>query len=142
MFIQIDDGFTTGFIRQGFKCATRACRKEARHLGGVRIQPAKKKYQVSTARESNAGRVRPAGPNCCPKAAQNTKIDLRTFFSSKNSRRRAEKRKTKQKKQKKKPPACRGEGSAVGLQLRVRFVPAALLAAGCAKDCTGSPVRF
>jgi hypothetical protein len=24
--------------------------------------------------------------------------------------------------------ACRGEGSAVGLQLRVRFVPAALLA--------------
>jgi hypothetical protein len=27
-----------------------------------------------------------------------------------------------------KSPACRGEGSAVGLQLRVRFVPAALLA--------------
>jgi hypothetical protein len=29
---------------------------------------------------------------------------------------------------KKKLSACRGEGSAVGLQLRVRFVPAALLA--------------
>jgi hypothetical protein len=29
---------------------------------------------------------------------------------------------------KKKLPACRGEGSAGGLQLRVRFVPAALLA--------------
>jgi hypothetical protein len=29
---------------------------------------------------------------------------------------------------KKKLPACRGEGSAAGLQLRVRFVPAALLA--------------
>jgi hypothetical protein len=28
---------------------------------------------------------------------------------------------------KKKLSACRGEGSAVGLQLRVRFVPAALL---------------
>jgi hypothetical protein len=32
------------------------------------------------------------------------------------------------KKKKKKLSACRGEGSAVGLQLRVRFVPAALLA--------------
>ena len=31
-------------------------------------------------------------------------------------------------KKKKKLSACRGEGSAVGLQLRVRFVPAALLA--------------
>jgi hypothetical protein len=30
--------------------------------------------------------------------------------------------------EKKKLSACRGEGSAVGLQLRVRFVPAALLA--------------
>jgi hypothetical protein len=29
---------------------------------------------------------------------------------------------------KKKPPACRDGGSAAGLQLRVRFVPAALLA--------------
>jgi hypothetical protein len=29
---------------------------------------------------------------------------------------------------KEKLPACRGEGSAAGLQLRVRFVPAALLA--------------
>jgi hypothetical protein len=29
---------------------------------------------------------------------------------------------------KKKLSACRGEGSAVGLQLRVRFVPASLLA--------------
>jgi hypothetical protein len=28
---------------------------------------------------------------------------------------------------KKKSSACRGEGSAAGLQLRVRFVPAALL---------------
>jgi hypothetical protein len=28
--------------------------------------------------------------------------------------------------EKKKSPACRGEGSAAGLQLRVRFVPAAL----------------
>jgi hypothetical protein len=37
--------------------------------------------------------------------------------------------------------ACRGEGSAVGLQLRVRFVPAALLAV-LTKDCTGSPVCF
>jgi hypothetical protein len=33
-----------------------------------------------------------------------------------------------QQKRKKKLSACRGEGSAVGLQLRVRFVPAALLA--------------
>jgi hypothetical protein len=32
------------------------------------------------------------------------------------------------KKKKKKSSACRGEGSAVGLQLRVRFVPAAMLA--------------
>jgi hypothetical protein len=32
------------------------------------------------------------------------------------------------KKKKKKLSACRGEGSVVGLQLRVRFVPAALLA--------------
>jgi hypothetical protein len=32
------------------------------------------------------------------------------------------------KKKKKKLSACRGEGSAVGLRLRVRFVPAALLA--------------
>jgi hypothetical protein len=32
------------------------------------------------------------------------------------------------KKKKKKLSACRGEGSAVGLQLRVRFVSAALLA--------------
>jgi hypothetical protein len=32
------------------------------------------------------------------------------------------------KKKKEKLSACRGEGSAVGLQLRVRFVPAALLA--------------
>jgi hypothetical protein len=32
------------------------------------------------------------------------------------------------KKKKKKLSACRGEGSAVGLQLRVLFVPAALLA--------------
>ena len=32
------------------------------------------------------------------------------------------------KKKKKKLSACRGEGSAVGLQLRVRFLPAALLA--------------
>jgi hypothetical protein len=31
-------------------------------------------------------------------------------------------------KKKKKLSACRGEGSVVGLQLRVRFVPAALLA--------------
>jgi hypothetical protein len=31
-------------------------------------------------------------------------------------------------KKKKKLPACRGGGSAAGLQLRVRFVPAALLA--------------
>jgi hypothetical protein len=35
----------------------------------------------------------------------------------------------KKKKKKKKLSACRGEGSAVGLQLRVRFVPAALLEA-------------
>jgi hypothetical protein len=34
--------------------------------------------------------------------------------------------------------ACHGEGSAAGLQLRARFAPAA----GYAKDCTGSPVRF
>jgi hypothetical protein len=34
----------------------------------------------------------------------------------------------KKKKKKKKLSACRGEGSVVGLQLRVRFVPAALLA--------------
>jgi hypothetical protein len=33
----------------------------------------------------------------------------------------------KKKKKKKKLSACRGEGSVVGLQLRVRFVPAALL---------------
>jgi hypothetical protein len=45
-------------------------------------------------------------------------------------------------KKKKKLSACRGEGSVVGLQLRVRFVPAALLATGYAKDCTGSPVCF
>jgi hypothetical protein len=32
------------------------------------------------------------------------------------------------KEKKKKLSACRGEGSAAGLQLRVRFVPAALLA--------------
>jgi hypothetical protein len=32
------------------------------------------------------------------------------------------------KKKKKKLSACRGEGSVVGLQLRVRFLPAALLA--------------
>jgi hypothetical protein len=32
------------------------------------------------------------------------------------------------KKEKEKLSACRGEGSVVGLQLRVRFVPAALLA--------------
>jgi hypothetical protein len=32
------------------------------------------------------------------------------------------------KKKKKKLSACRGEGSVVGLHLRVRFVPAALLA--------------
>jgi hypothetical protein len=37
--------------------------------------------------------------------------------------------------------ACRGEGSAAGLQLRVRFVPAALLAM-LGTDCTGSPVCF
>jgi hypothetical protein len=43
-------------------------------------------------------------------------------------------------KEKKKLHACRGEGSAAGLQLRVRFVPAG--AAGYAKDCTGSPVCF
>jgi hypothetical protein len=36
--------------------------------------------------------------------------------------------KNKVRRKKKKSPACRGEGSAVGLQLRVRFVPAALLA--------------
>jgi hypothetical protein len=40
-----------------------------------------------------------------------------SFFFGKERRRR-----------KKKSSACRGEGSAVGLQLRVRFVPAALLA--------------
>jgi hypothetical protein len=34
----------------------------------------------------------------------------------------------KKKKKKKKLSACRGEGSAVGPKLRVRFVPAALLA--------------
>jgi hypothetical protein len=34
----------------------------------------------------------------------------------------------KKKKKKRKLSACRGEGSVVGLQLRVRFVPAALLA--------------
>ena len=39
------------------------------------------------------------------------------------------------KKKKKELSACRGEGSVVGLQLRVRFVPAALLV-GYAKDCT------
>jgi hypothetical protein len=33
------------------------------------------------------------------------------------------------KKKKKKLSACHGEGSAVGLQLRVRFVPASLLVA-------------
>jgi hypothetical protein len=40
------------------------------------------------------------------------------------------KKKKKKKKEEKKGrlSACRGEGSAVGLQLRVRFVPAALLA--------------
>jgi hypothetical protein len=42
------------------------------------------------------------------------------------------------------PPAVAGgEGSVVGLQLRVRVVLAALLAASCARrDCTGSPVCF
>ena len=48
-------------------------------------------------------------------------------------------------KEKNKSPACRGlrggEGSVSGLQLRVRFVPAALLAM-LTKDCTGSPVCF
>jgi hypothetical protein len=34
-------------------------------------------------------------------------------------------------KEKKKSPACRGEGSAAGLQLRVRFAPAALLDVAC-----------
>jgi hypothetical protein len=38
-------------------------------------------------------------------------------------------------KKKKKLSACRGEGSVAGLQLRVRFLPAALLAM-LAKDCT------
>jgi hypothetical protein len=37
-------------------------------------------------------------------------------------------KKKKKKEEKKRPPACRGGGSAAGLQLRVRFVPAALLA--------------
>jgi hypothetical protein len=41
----------------------------------------------------------------------------------------------------KKLSACHGEGSAAGLQLRVRFA-CACCAAGYAKDCTGSPVRF
>ena len=35
---------------------------------------------------------------------------------------------TAKEEEKKKLSACRGEGSVVGLQLRVRFVPAALLA--------------
>jgi hypothetical protein len=36
--------------------------------------------------------------------------------------------KKKKKKKNNRSSACRGEGSVVGLQLRVRFVPAALLA--------------
>jgi hypothetical protein len=52
----------------------------------------------------------------------------------------------------KKLSACRGEGSVVGLQLRVRFVPAALLAVlrtvlalqcvSKARDWTGHVVRW
>ena len=47
--------------------------------------------------------------------------------ASKNEEEEEEKKKEEEEK-KKKLSACRGEGSAVGLQLRVRFVPAALLA--------------
>jgi hypothetical protein len=37
-------------------------------------------------------------------------------------------------------PACRGEGRVAGLQLRAARALCVCCAAGCAKDCTGSPV--
>jgi hypothetical protein len=49
---------------------------------------------------------------------------------------------TRYEEKKKKLSACHGEGSVVGLQLRVRFVPAALLAVLKTALALRSPVCF